>query len=248
MCTLAVAFRAVEGLPLVVAANRDEALDRPASGPALRSGRVPYLAPRDERAGGTWLGLNAHGLFVGITNRFGAGRDPQRASRGALVTQALEVESARELHAQLARLAPARFNPFHLLYADRDAAFETWCDGAACHQRTLEPGLHVLTERSHGAADDALREPRVRETWRAADVRDSSELERLREVLVIHDPVSRIGGTCVHAEELNYGTRSSLLLAIGELPSASRMLWAEGRPCEHPHGDVSALLERLHGR
>jgi uncharacterized protein with NRDE domain len=63
--------------PLVVAANRDEALDRP-SGPPRRYplGERSVLAPEDKVGGGTWLGVNDQGLFVGITNRFGLPKDP----------------------------------------------------------------------------------------------------------------------------------------------------------------------------
>lgn len=245
MCTLAVGFQAVDGLPLVVAANRDEALDRPSSGPALREGPIPFIAPRDERAGGTWLGLNARGLFVGITNRYGAARDPERLSRGELVTRALAQPDARSLHEALSALDARRFNAFHLLYADATHAFQTWCDGEVRHQLVLEPGLHVLSERSHGAAEQVEREAPVREAWQRAALKHASELERLHPLLTIHDPVTRIGGTCVHADELNYGTRSSLLLALPSDPAQRRMLWAEGKPCQVPHHDVSGLLRAL---
>ncbi len=69
MCTLIVLHRCVPGRPLVVAANRDEFLERPAEGPALRrigDGRI--MAPLDLEAGGTWLGLNERGVFAGLTN------------------------------------------------------------------------------------------------------------------------------------------------------------------------------------
>lgn len=69
MCTLIVLHRCVPGRPLVVAANRDEFLDRPAEGPALRSSRTgPIVAPRDLEAGGTWVGVSARGVFAGLTN------------------------------------------------------------------------------------------------------------------------------------------------------------------------------------
>ena len=69
MCTLIVLHRCVPGRPLVVAANRDEFLDRPAEGPALRSSRTgPIVAPRDLKAGGTWVGVSARGVFAGLTN------------------------------------------------------------------------------------------------------------------------------------------------------------------------------------
>lgn len=69
MCTLIVLHRCVPDRPLVVAANRDEFLDRPAEGPALRSSRTgPIVAPLDLEAGGTWVGVSARGVFAGLTN------------------------------------------------------------------------------------------------------------------------------------------------------------------------------------
>ena len=70
MCTLIALHRCVPGLPLVIAANRDEFFERPASGPALRDTATgPIIAPVDRRAGGTWLGLNPAGVFAAVTNR-----------------------------------------------------------------------------------------------------------------------------------------------------------------------------------
>jgi uncharacterized protein with NRDE domain len=84
MCTLVAFIHVWSGRPLVIAANRDERLDRPASGPTRWAGEK-FFAPRDEVAGGTWLGLHDSGLFVGVTNRAGSPRDASLASRGQLV-------------------------------------------------------------------------------------------------------------------------------------------------------------------
>src|SRR5512140_3834626 len=117
MCTLIAAVRQYRRFPLVVAANRDEALARPASPPVLWDAPSRFVAPRDEKAGGTWLGPTARGLFAAVANRFGVPRDESRRSRGALVVEALGAPSARELHGRLAALSPAAYNAFHLLYA-----------------------------------------------------------------------------------------------------------------------------------
>ena len=53
----------------MVAANRDEHYDRPSAPPALLHADPAILAGRDLRAGGTWLGVTAHGLLAGILNR-----------------------------------------------------------------------------------------------------------------------------------------------------------------------------------
>jgi len=48
VCTLIALHRQISGAPLVIAANRDEYLDRPSEGPALRN--TPHgviAAPRD---------------------------------------------------------------------------------------------------------------------------------------------------------------------------------------------------------
>jgi len=239
MCTL-VAFVAVwPSAPLVVAANRDERLDRAASGPRRWAGEA-FVAPRDEEAGGTWLGLHDAGLFVGVTNRAGAPRDPARESRGALVVEALRLGRARAVHDALATTLDARrFNPFHLFYADvTGEAFVTWFDGTAVRQETIARGLAVVTERSLGG-DDHLRTERIRRAVEPLLARGSPPaLEELAPVMRHHEPGDPLASTCVHVPELRYGTRSSLLLDLRPAPGASRCLWAEGAPCATEYRDI----------
>ena len=69
MCTLIAFHHVWRNAPLVIACNRDEAYDRPASGPVWSAAAPAVLAPIDDRAGGTWMGASANGVWVGITNR-----------------------------------------------------------------------------------------------------------------------------------------------------------------------------------
>lgn len=243
MCTLIAAVRPSPTLPLVIAANRDELTARPATPPFLWPGEPAVVSPRDDLAGGTWLGLNAHGLFVGVTNRAGNPRDDARRSRGALVADALRAPSAAALHARLAGVDPAAYNPFHLLYADRESAHLTWTDGHTLHRADLAPGLHVVTERSFGAGDEA-RAALVRRRWEAL-----GELApgAIGPVLAEHadDPFT---ATCVHADAFGYGTRSSMILLLGARWDTTRLLWAEGRPCRTPFVEQDALLRELAAR
>ncbi|MCI0570353.1 MAG: NRDE family protein [Myxococcaceae bacterium] len=244
MCTLAVAVRPSSDVALLVAANRDEALARPSSGPRLWEGPPAFLVPRDEQAGGTWLGLNAHGVFVGVTNRFQAPRDTGRSSRGHLVLEALRQPSARVLHAALAGLSPRTYNAFHLFYADRTSAHVTWTDGEQLHQLDVAPGLHVITERSfqHGAL---AREATVRALWAAAGEPPSDE--GLMQLLGTHAPDGALplDAPCVHAPAIGYGTRSGLVLRLGESWSTTRLWWAEGPPCTTAFEDLTALAQAL---
>ena len=84
MCVLALLL---EPGRLLVAANRDEAFDRPSAPPAEVEPGI--VAGRDLRAGGTWLGYNNHGLFVAVTNRKEPAAAVDAYSRGLLAREAL---------------------------------------------------------------------------------------------------------------------------------------------------------------
>jgi uncharacterized protein with NRDE domain len=160
MCTLIAFHRCFSDAPLVVAANRDEFHERPTEGPALReasistasrerSGRAGaarsrrVVAPLDRRAGGSWLGVNAAGLFAAITNRRCDHPDPGRRSRGWLVMEALTEPSARRAAERFARLPAAAYNPFNLFVADSETAhLVTYADRP--ERRDFGPGPHVI--------------------------------------------------------------------------------------------------------
>ena len=222
MCTLIVLHRCVADRPLIVAANRDEFLARPSEGPAVRpdpvsGGRV--LTPLDLEAGGTWLGLNDRGVFVGLTNLRPEGAEDLNAavplvegarSRGEVVMAALGARSVEAATEHVARLDGDAYNPFQLLIADRSAASLTVYRGRP-RTRTLEPGIHVIgnveddrTLAALGVANpDAARvsaQPRARKLTR---IRERVEkwmtdpgpdvLSRLAEVCREHVDAERTG-------------------------------------------------------
>ncbi len=112
-------------MPLLVAANRDEHFDRPSAPPAEIAGAPRVVAGRDLRVGGTWLGVNEHGLLVGILNR----RQNEPAinanscrSRGLLCMDLLQLSSVAagvEFLAGHNRV----YNPFTVVIADRQSAW-----------------------------------------------------------------------------------------------------------------------------
>src|SRR5437879_10092887 len=94
MCLIALFFRAVEDAPLVVGANREEFYARGGSPPRLLDGPARAVAGLDPVGGGTWLGLNAHGVLVAVTNR-AKSRPPERPrSRGLLARDLLGCATA----------------------------------------------------------------------------------------------------------------------------------------------------------
>lgn len=245
MCTLIVAWQVFSDADLVVAANRDEFLDRPAGPPALHMDRaIPVLAPIDLKAGGTWLGINASGLFCGITNRFGHPPDPARRSRGHLVFDGLAHPDARSSTDALAGLSPDEYNRFHLVLADGRSAAVLWNDGQRIRGCDLEPGFHLLTERSFGAAAGS-REGWLRERLAPLAGGPAPSNDTWLELLSVHDSDDPFDGTCVHADWLRFGTRSTSLIQIGDPPIESRLAHADGPPCRKRPRDCSDLLRQL---
>ena len=123
MCLLAIQYRVVPESPILVAANREEFFDRRSTSPSIQSGKPRILCPVDQRSGGTWLGVNQHGVFVGICNRRTLEPLGSNRSRGLLVKELLKAVSSR--HA--VDRANEEFNKYqfeacNLVIADRDNA------------------------------------------------------------------------------------------------------------------------------
>jgi uncharacterized protein with NRDE domain len=210
MCTLVAWLSVFPEAPLVVAANRDERLGRPASGPRLHDGPRPFLAPRDEVAGGSWWAIGAGGLFVGLTNRAGATLSADRRSRGLLVTEVGRARGVEDAERLLRSLDPRDYNGFHLLVTDGLTGVRAVADGVKIVLDRVGPGRHLLTERGFGAADHS-REVFVESLLERFEGRPL-DLDGLARTLATHHDPS-LDGLCVHLPEVDYGTRSSTIYA-----------------------------------
>ncbi len=242
MCTLLLLHRCFPEAPLVVGANRDEYLDRPAEPPTLRAlGERRIVAPRDQRAGGTWLGLNDRGVFAALTNRPVASPDRTLRSRGLLVEDALRAESAKQAAEAHLSLPADAYNPFNLVVCDGLDAFVVVYDGAPRLER-LEPGAHVIGNADPNDAGHPKVARLLEEIRPVAAGPIDGALEGLSGICRAHTRADgRLGETCIHTEA--YGTRSSTLLTQG---SAGPLLhFADGAPCETPYEDLTPLLHDL---
>src|SRR5436305_4635380 len=123
MCLLALFYRVAEDAPLVVGANREEFYARGGEPPRLLDGPVRAVAGLDPTAGGTWLGLNAHGVLVAVTNR-ARSRPPDRPrSRGLLARDLLGCPSAAAaVKKATAALDTDEYAGCNLVCADADTA------------------------------------------------------------------------------------------------------------------------------
>lgn len=160
MCSVIVLHRPGHAWPVLLAANRDERLERPWSPPGRHwPDRPGVLAGRDDSAGGTWMGLNAAGVVAAVLNRPGSlGPAPGKRSRGELPLLALEEASAVEAARRLAALDAALWRPFNLVLADASGGWFLRGLGAGRPEaRPLPPGLSIVT--AHEPND--LASPRI---------------------------------------------------------------------------------------
>ncbi|WP_372827111.1 NRDE family protein [Polaromonas sp.] len=153
MCLIAFAIGASARWPLVIAANRDEFLDRPTLplAPWRSDAGTDIISGRDIRAGGTWLGLTAAGRLAMLTNVRGPASLTGEKSRGELVTRWLE--SSEDAATFMAQIDGPAYGGFNLVLGDFNSGVWHWLSnkpGPALESRALAPGVYGL---SNGALD-----------------------------------------------------------------------------------------------
>jgi hypothetical protein len=247
VCILLVLRDRVAGWPIVVGSNRDEYRDRPWDPPRLDGG---ILAPRDRRAGGTWIGLHRAGLLVAVTNRPDPDPDPDRPSRGTLAMDLLAAGTVDGAVARLrATVREGRRNAFQALIASAtEAVVGVHPDEeGGVEVRSIPSGLHTLTNRwgldeldHRGVLDDVDLPP-------GSTLPEA--LERMKTALATHE--DRGPGApdtiCKHGDDR--GTLSSTIVAVpGEPSTVPVFLMAPGAPCEAPWSDHGGELGAWRGR
>ena len=125
MCTLVIMRRPGHFWPVLIAANRDEMRSRPWQAPGRHwLDRQHVVAGLDGVSGGSWLGVNDHGLVSGILNRRGSlGPADGKRSRGEIVLEALDHAEAEAAAKALGWLDGTSYRSFNLMIADTEKAF-----------------------------------------------------------------------------------------------------------------------------
>ncbi|SFC23957.1 Uncharacterized conserved protein, contains NRDE domain [Polaromonas sp. OV174] len=243
MCLIAFAINASARWPLVIAANRDEFLNRPTlplarwQGPA----RQDIISGRDLRAGGTWLGMNPNGRVAFLTNvREGQALLAPR-SRGELVTRWLEASGDADAFAQSLSKDAASYGGFNLIVGDFQHQAWTWLTNKPAGQATaaasplqsqpLAPGVYGLSNASLNtpwpkttalkeALALALHKPEEKalqaSLWAALGNRERARPEQLPLTGVPLALEQALSSAFVDYPEHGYGTRSSTLLLVSE--------------------------------
>ncbi|SEH19876.1 Uncharacterized conserved protein, contains NRDE domain [Sphingopyxis sp. YR583] len=200
MCVVALAHRVHPDWPLILIGNRDEFHARPAAPLHKWEDGSGIVAGRDLQAGGTWLGVHhPGGRVVVVTNVRGAMPDPDKESRGALVSDLLRGSgrfsdpSAEDL---------PRFNAFNLFAVDGNTA-RLLTNRPVPLIMPLEPGVHALANEPVDAP--CPRAERLRRAVEAV-VTSGRNPESLLDTLTAEDdPALFLRGD-------QYGTRCSTLV------------------------------------
>jgi uncharacterized protein with NRDE domain len=243
MCVLAIQYKAARDAHILVAHNREEFYDRPTQAPRIQPGRPRVICGVDRKAGGTWLGINQHGVCVAVSNRTKGLLPLEPRSRGLLCRELLNLRSAREAAEHAAReLRTGKYAGANYVCADARWGAVVY-GGDQVNVVELTRGLHILT---NDLLDDTTDE-------RQEFVRRLLTLQRLDSAVAFLAVASKAfarraeesgrRGTVIVGD--HYGTVSSMLLALTKKPQSAVLQYAPGPPSDHPYDDFSALLRQV---
>ncbi len=224
MCLIVLAWRSRPGLPLAVAANRDEWRDRPAETAHWWPDHPELLAGRDLQAGGTWMGVTRNSRFAAVTNfRDPAERRTTAKSRGALVTEFLlgSDSPARYLSNLAARSRD--YNGFNLILGDGEMLF--YYGSREGVPRAIEPGVHGLSNHTLDEPwPKVLRGNRAMEAALESKDPEPALFDMLSDAQGVSDEALPNTGVGIEWERrlasplitgADYGTRASTVLTVG---------------------------------
>jgi hypothetical protein len=247
MCTVIMLRRPGHAWPLLLAANRDEMLGRPWLPPGRHwPDRPEIVAGKDELSGGSWLGINDHGVVSGVLNRTGSlGPADGKRSRGELVLEALDHADARTAAEALRHIDPHAYRSFNLIIADdRDAYWLAARNGAmSVELHEVPEGVSIITSQDL----NERKAPRIGTflpLFEAAAVPDPEAddwraWEELMGTRAEGDEPPYDNGICIVTDR-GYGTVSSSLIALPPHAPDARPVWrfSARRPGQAPYESI----------
>jgi hypothetical protein len=243
MCMMAILYRVARNTPILVAANREEMFSRATQYPKIQSGSPRVVCGTDRVAGGTWLGVNQHGLMVTVTNRPKARPPEQPRSRGLLCRDLLDSRNARDAAARAVReLSTGAYAGANYVCADGKYAAVVY-GGNQVKLVELTPGLHTLSNGDLNDPHDQRHEfIRRMLTLHTLDSAVTFLAVASRAFSRKPDSEGRRGVVLTGGER---GTVSSTLLALPRKSQQAIYQYASGPPSECGYDDLSALVRQV---
>lgn len=201
------------------------------------------LAGTDLRAGGTWLGVNEHGVLAAILNRRSSGAETVQAdtrSRGLLCLDLLARKSAAAAR-EFLEIQREPYQPFTVVFADRNDAWFAFNTTGPIKTAKLSPGLHVF---SNAAMHDEYSEKRQRAYALFVEAQPEEEKlsgphsswigafeKALSDHTLGNDAGNPNDALCVHGDVS--GTVSSSIILFSKSARQFRTFYCAGAPCQN---------------
>jgi hypothetical protein len=247
MCSVVILRRPGHPWPVLFAANRDEMKNRPWLPPGRHwSDRPGTVAGLDRLAGGSWLGVNDHGLIAGIMNRKNSlGPSPGKRSRGELVLEALDHADAGAAAEALGALEPTAYRPFNLVLADNRDSFWLVNSGEQIKVEPLPAGISMITAHDRNDVAHSRRIRHFLPLFEAAPAPDPQSgnwgsWERLMASRQFAEGGNLFDAMTIVGKD-GFETLSSALLALPTAGGEDKPIWrfAAGRPDLTPYESVA---------
>src|SRR5262245_18636964 len=246
MCLLAIQYKSVPEAPILVAANREEAYDRPTLVPSIQPGKPRVLSGVDAKAGGTWLGVNQNGLFVGAANRPRLLSPAAPKSRGLLCRDLLKANSARQaIDMAMDELTANKYDGVNLVIADYESGWAVH-GGDDPNVVELDEGLNII---SSFELND-LRDERQKLARRLLTLQTLDSAVKFLAVAskAFARPAAAPERPGMVVKGKDRGTVSSTLIALGKKPRDAIYQYANGSPDVARYEDYSPLLRDILSR
>lgn len=246
MCILAIQYRLVPDAPILVAMNREERYDRPTSVPSIQSGKPRILCGIDQQAGGTWLGVNQHGLLVAACNRSKYATNLVTRSRGLLCRDMLRAGSARQaMDLAMDELSSGKYDGVNLVCADAESGWIV-SGGDELDATQMEEGLTIVCSGDvNGSRNERAKLARRLLTLQTLDS-PVKFLAVASKVFARPPSAPDRPGMIVNGSER--GTVSSTLIALGKKPRDAIFQYSSAAPDRSKYEDFSPLLRDILSR
>ena len=246
MCLLAIQYRLVPESPVLVAANREEFYERPSLPPAIQSGKPRVLCGIDSQAGGSWLGVNQNGLFVGVSNRRRSRPTYPTRSRGVLVRELLKCETALQARDRaMDEISSGKYDGANFVCVDAESAWVVH-GGDELDAVELHEGLNII-----GNGD--VNDPRDERVELARRLLTLQTLDSPVKFLAVASKVfartpSIPGRPSMVIRDQDRGTVSSTLISLGKKPRDAIYQYSPGPPDQSKYEDFSPFLRDILSR
>ncbi|MEL7266586.1 MAG: NRDE family protein, partial [Planctomycetota bacterium] len=204
------------------------------------------LCSIDQREGGSWLGVNQNGVFIGMTARTTQMPLFGQRSRSMLALDLMRCTTARKAMDKLrSELDKSRYEGFNAIIADGKSGWAVHHDQDD-DVRELEPGLNVIGARDiNDPSDERVQMARRLLTLQTLD--SPVKFLAVASKVFARAPMGP-GRPSMVLRGNEYGTVCSTLIALGVKPRDAIYQFASGAPDQTRYEDFSPMLRDILSR